>query len=163
VELTSHYQNAYVTHDLDKAVTLFERKFGLRDFLVFDPAEMTVRTPTGEQPYAARVATAWAGGLQLELIEPLSGYVDFYRGILPDDRSDYVPRFHHIALRRPTEDVMRREMAEAGFPLVMDGAVPGLTFAYVDARAEFGHYIELCTAIDAMWDYNRWPAQKPVF
>ena len=162
MRLTGHYQNAYITHDLDKGMELFKSRFELGEFLVFDPAELTVQTPRGESPYSARIATAWAGTLQIELIQPLSGFVDFYREVLPDDPADVLPRFHHIALRRPAVRELHRDMAESGMPMVMEGAVPGLTFTYLDARPVFGHYIELCTATEEMWQYNSWPTNKPL-
>src|SRR5688572_16252636 len=97
--LRGHMQNAYVTHDLDKAMEIVGNRFGIEKFDRFDP-EMTVETLAGVKPMNVRVASFWAGGLNIEIIEPVSGYIDHYVSLLPEDRSDAVPRFHHISLRR---------------------------------------------------------------
>jgi len=157
---SGHYQNAYVTHDLDKAMRLFSDRFGLKDWLVYEP-EMTVKTLQGLQPYAVRLATAWSGTLQLELIQPVSGFVHHYRNFLPEDSADFVPRFHHTALRRSSEQALRAEIAEIGLPLAFEGEVPGMVFVYLDAREWLGHYLEMCWATPEMWTINGWPADKP--
>ena len=35
--LRGHYQNAYVTHDLDAAMALVDGRFGAIDWIVFEP------------------------------------------------------------------------------------------------------------------------------
>ena len=49
--LTGHMQNAYVTHDLDKAMEIVGNRFGVEKFDRFDP-DMVVNTPHGPQPMA---------------------------------------------------------------------------------------------------------------
>ena len=100
--LTGHMQNAYVTHDLDKAMEIVGNRYGIEKFDRFDP-DMTILTPHGVKPMANRVASYWAGGLNIEIIQPVSGYVDDYVAMLPADKTDAVPRFHHISLRRDDE------------------------------------------------------------
>ena len=90
--LRGHMQNAYVTHDLDRAMEMIADRFKVERFDRFNP-EMVVNTLAGEQPMCSRVASFWAGGLNIELIEPVSGYVDHYVSMLPPDRTDAVPRF----------------------------------------------------------------------
>ncbi|MBW8754950.1 MAG: sulfotransferase [Sphingomonadales bacterium] len=103
--LHGHMQNAYVTHDLDKAMEIVADRFGVEKFDRFDP-DMVVNTPEGPQPMVNRVASYWAGGLNIEIIEPVSGYIGHYLSMLPADRTDAVPRFHHISLRRDDEAAM---------------------------------------------------------
>ncbi len=118
--LHGHMQNAFVTHNLDKAMEIVADRFKIETFDRFDP-QMTVRTLDGEKPLVTRVASFWAGGLNVELIEPVSGYADHYRTMMPRDRHDAVPRFHHISLRRDDEAEMRREIAGLDLPLAFEG------------------------------------------
>ena len=165
--LKGHMQNAYVTHDIDKAVELVSDRYGVTEWQRLNP-DMVVRTVTGDRPMVVRVASAWVGGLNLEIIEPVSGYVDHYATMLPADRHDPVPRFHHISLRRDDEAEMRREIAALGLPLAFEGpisirdAIPSLVFVYLDARASLGHYLEFTWKSPEAWQFVGWPAGRPV-
>ena len=44
--LTGHMQNAYVTHDLDKAMEIIGNRFDVQHFDRFDP-DMELRRPDG--------------------------------------------------------------------------------------------------------------------
>jgi len=166
--LTGHMQNAYVTHNLDKAMEIVADRFGVEHFDRFDP-DMVVNTPIGHQPMVNRVASFWAGGTNIEIIEPVSGYVDHYLAMLPADRSDAVPRFHHISLRRDDEAAMRAEIARLGLPLAFEGpvsikeAIPSLVFVYLDGRATLGHYVEFTWKSPEAWQFVGWPEQRPVW
>jgi hypothetical protein len=165
--LRGHMQNAYVTHDLDRAMEMVADRFEVERFDRFDP-DMVVRTVSGERPLRTRVASFWAGGLNVELIEPVSGYVDHYLAMLPQDRSDATPRFHHISLRRDDEAAMREEIARLGLPLAFEGPVtikgpiPSLVFVYLDGRAVLGHYVEFTWKSPEAWKLVGWPEGRPV-
>lgn len=160
--LRGHMQNAYVTRDLDKAMAIFADRYGVESFDRFDP-EMVVRTPEGERPMAVRVASFWAGGLNIEVIEPVSGYVDHYVSMLPPGGRDPTPRFHHISLRRDDEPAMREEIARLGQPLAFEGpvsireAIPDLVFVYLDTRSTLGHYLEYTWKSPEGWKFVGWP------
>ena len=166
--LHGHMQNAYVTHNLDKAMEIVADRFGVEKFDRFDP-EMTVKTLDGEKPLVTRVASYWAGGLNIEIIEPTGGYVDHYVSMLPEDRSDAIPRFHHISLRRDDEAAMRDEIEKLGLPLAFEGpksikeAIPSLVFIYLDGRQTLGHYIEFTWKSPEAWKYVGWPEGRPVW
>src|SRR5690606_13328047 len=66
--LRGHMQNAYVTHDLDKAMEIIGNQYGMEPFQRIDPV-LTIKTPQGNQPMSNRVASYWAGGLNIEVIE----------------------------------------------------------------------------------------------
>jgi hypothetical protein len=165
--LRGHMQNAYVTHDLDRAMEMVGNRFGVEKFDRFDP-DMVVRTPSGDKPMANRVASFWAGGLNVEIIEPVSGYVDDYLAMLPSDRRDATPRFHHISLRRDDEAAMRQEIAQLGLPLAFEGPVsikdkiPSLVFIYLDGRETLGHYVEFTWKSPEAWKFVGWPEGRPV-
>lgn len=159
--LQGHYQNAYVTHDLGRAMELISARYGVTDYLTFDP-EMAVQTASGEQMQKVKVAATWVGGLQIELIEPVSGFIDPFLAYLPADKSDAVPRFHHISLRRESLEEIRAECDQLGLPLVCEGGIPDLVFRYLDARGTLGHYLEYVWASDAGWQMVGWPRGRPI-
>lgn len=159
--LRNHFQNAYVTHNLDKAMKLVDDRFGRIDWIVFDP-EMILQTPSGPKESSVRAALGWKDGLQIELIQPVAGYLDHYLPVLPADKDDYVPRFHHIAVRRDDEAAMRKEIEQLGFPLLFESSVPGLVFIYLDAGQTLGHAFEYIWATPEGWDMQGWPRDKAV-
>ena len=160
--LTGHMQNAYVTHDLDKAMEIIGNRFDVQHFDRFDP-DMTVMTPDGPRPMVNRVASFWAGMLNVEIIQPVSGAIEHYLTMLPEDRTDAVPRFHHVAVRRDDLAAMRAEIAELGFPVLHEGEVPGLVFVYLDARETLGHYVEFTWKSPEAWQFVGWPEGRPVW
>ncbi|HUD30130.1 MAG TPA: VOC family protein [Novosphingobium sp.] len=156
-----HYQNAYVTHDLDRAMQRAGDLLGIAEFIVFEP-DMVLETPQGRREASVRAALGWSAGLQVELIEPVSGYVDHYLPFLPPDRRDPSPRFHHVGVRRDDIGAMRAEIARTGLPLAFEGSVPGLTFVYLDARETLGHYFEYVWASAEGWAGQGWPPDRPI-
>ncbi len=158
--LQGHYQNAYVTHDLQRAMDMVSERYGLSEFIKFD-MELPVRTPEGERTLAVKVACVWAGSLQIELIEPVSGAVEPYLPFLPADKTDATPRFHHISLRRDDYDAMQAEIAQLGLPFVCEGGIPDLLYTYLDARSTLGHYVEYVWASEAGWKMIGWPEGRP--
>lgn len=165
--LRGHFQNAYVTHNLDKAIEIFSNQYGIERFDRFDP-DMIVKTTAGEKPLCVRVASFWVGGLNIEVIEPVSGYVDHYVSMLPANRSDAVPRPHHLSFRRDDQQSMRDDIAKLRLPLAFEGPlsiknpIPNLIFVYLDARATLGHYIELTWKSREGWALVGWPEGRPV-
>ncbi|MDG2003510.1 MAG: VOC family protein [Novosphingobium sp.] len=160
MRLSGHYQNGYVTHDLDRGLEIFDERFGVDSFGSYD-ADVQVTTPSGVRRLAMRIAAGWVGGLNIELMQPVSGHVDPLLAMLPDDTGDPVPRFHHFALRRDNLGQMREEIAGCGLPLAFAGEPAGMAFAYLDARASLGHYIELVWKEPGGWAKIGWPEGKP--
>jgi len=161
ISLTGHYQNGYVTHDLDRALALVEHRFGLTGWTRFE-AEVPVRTVAGETTMRLKLASAWAGGTNIEIVQPMGGADHHYRTLLPEDPADPAPRIHHWALRREDLAAMRKEIAASGLPLGFAGVSPAMTFAYMDARASLGHYLEFVWKAPGGWDRIGWPEGKPV-
>jgi Glyoxalase/Bleomycin resistance protein/Dioxygenase superfamily len=157
-----HFQNAYVTHDLDDALCGIDKRFGKIDWIVFEP-DMELITPGGIKQSAVKAALGWHQGHQLEIIQPVKGYLDHYLPALPADTTDPSPRFHHIAVRRDDEAAMRAEIAQLGLPLEFEGAVPGLVFIYLDARKVLGHHFEFIWATPEGWEMQGWPKDRPVY
>lgn len=157
-----HYQNGYVTRDLDRAIELLSAHCGIESLSRYD-ADVIVDTPQGRKPLCMKIAAGWAGGLNIEVMEPVSGHIGPLVSMLPPDQDDLTPRLHHVALRRENLDDMRREITNCGFPLAFGGEPEGMVFAYLDARSTFGHYIELVWKVAGGWEKMGWPEQKPEF
>lgn len=157
MSLQGFYQLGYVTRDLERAIGLMGSGLGLSDFSHFD-VEMLLQTREGAKAAVLRVGTAWAGPMQVELIQPLSGHVDAYVAGLPEDPDNPTPRFHHLAVRRESMEEMRRDVAALGLPVVFETDGAGISSIYVDARARIGHYLELVCATAEGWAMMGWPA-----
>ncbi|MDE2302932.1 MAG: VOC family protein [Sphingomonadales bacterium] len=159
--LRGFFQNAYVTRNLDRAVALWSSTLGCGGFAAMD-FELCLRTAQGDRPVQLRVATAWIGALQVELIEPVSGHVAPYLQGLPADRTDFVPRFHHVAVRREDAGALRREVAALGLPIVFETSGNGIASTLVDASARLGHPIEFVCADAAGWELLGWPTSRKI-
>lgn len=156
MSLQGFYQTGYVTHDLERAIGLVSAGFGLSDFSRFD-VELLLRTPDGEKTACVRVGTAWAGPMQIELIQPLSGHVDAYLAGLPANPDDPTPRFHHLAVRRESVEEMRRDVAGLDLPIVFETEGGGISSIFIDARTRIGHHLELVCATADGWAMMGWP------
>lgn len=145
--LTNHYQNAYVTRDLDRALALLRARHGVDGFTRY-AVDMEVNTPGGRGRVVMKLALGWVGALQYELIEPVSGLVDIYRDAL----SEYPLQFHHVCMRVHDWDTFRADLDRQQRPVVIEGGTPGhLQFVYVDARDSLGHYLEYCWMTPERW------------
>ncbi|HEX4376809.1 MAG TPA: VOC family protein [Steroidobacteraceae bacterium] len=140
-------QNAYVTRDLDKAVAQLTQTHGLRNFIYFDP-DIEVKTPAGVGRAQTRVAMAWAGATQIEIIQPVAGLVDLYQPYLAADDS---MRFHHCAVRVDDWPVFCEKVARNGYTVAYASGLDGLEFMYLDARQTLGHYVEYIWATPHWW------------
>ena len=142
-----HYQNAYVTRNLDAARSALKARADIRHEAEFE-GSIALKTPTGEATMETKLAFLWIGNLQIELIQPLGGLVDFYRDALPaDDRL----AFHHSCMRVDDWDDFRAKVDQQPYPLVFEGEAGPLRFLYLDARRDLGHYLEYTNMPDVVW------------
>jgi hypothetical protein len=142
-----HYQNAYVTRDLDKAIAAFRTRGGVEKVLSFEaPVELT--TPRGRGTAVSKLAFIWVNNLQYELIQPVSGLVDIYRDALPEDDS---LKFHHVCMRVPEWDSFRARIDQMGYKIALEGGGDMLKFVYLDARDFLGHYLEYVWMVPERW------------
>lgn len=150
------YQTGYVTHNIERAIALVGADFGLSQFSHFE-VELALQTPGGVKSACLHVGTAWAGAMQVELIQPISGYLDAYLAGLPEDPDDITPRFHHFAVRRESMDLLRRDVANLAMPTVFEAEAAGIASVFVDARARIGHHLEFVCATPEGWAMLGWP------
>jgi len=145
--LEKHYQNAYVTADLDTALARLSEVHGANSFMSIEVGTQ-VWTPEGEGIATNRLALGWIGGMQYELIQPVSGPVGIYRDALVPGQ---LLRFHHVAMRADDWDGLLANVARKKKPIVYRGETDGLKFIYVDARDTLGHYLEYVWATPEKW------------
>lgn len=156
MSLQGFFQNAYVTHDLDRAIALCAAATGIDQFMPLD-LELPLLTPEGERSIRLRVATGWIATLQIELIQPISGHIAPYAAGLPADPADAAPRFHHVAVRRDDPDALAREVEVLAQPVIFRTGGNGISSVFVDATARLGHPIEFVCATPEGWDLLGWP------
>ncbi len=140
-----HFQNAYITRDIDKWVERFRTQAGVEDARSFE-VSVEFKTPAGVG--TNKLAFIWIDNLQYELIEPVSGAVDIYADDLPDDDS---LKFHHICMRVDDWDSFRAEVDRQPYKVVLEGGGDQLRFLYLDARDFLGHYLEYVWMTDERW------------
>jgi hypothetical protein len=123
---------------------------------------MVLQSDGETRPASVRVGVSWAGALQIELIQPVSGYVDHYARRLPEDRNDPSPRFHHVGLRRDDLEAMREELSHLDLPFAFEGGSPSsLIYVYFDAAQSLGHYVEYVWTTPDVWRGMGWPEGVP--
>jgi hypothetical protein len=143
------WQLGYVCSDLDRGMDFMRDRFGLSHCVEVPTDTARVLDHHDEQvDWEARIAMGARGGLIVELIEPVSGDVDFYRRFLPQDGSLGV-RLHHLATHVPPGDdvweQIRELLAASGLRFDHTVLIPDRVRAgYVDTSAELGHLLEVC-------------------
>jgi hypothetical protein len=144
-----HYQNAYVTRNVDKAVADFRKYADVRTVMEIE-TPVKVWTPQGEGEGVQKLAFVWVEDLNYELIEPKSGDVlALYRDALADD--DRLV-FHHVCHVVDDWDELTSRVAREPFPVVLKGGTPGLLeFLYIDTRPWLGHYTEYVWMVPDRW------------
>ena len=142
-----HYQNAYITRNIDKAIADFRSRVEVQNVMTYE-GEVEVTTPKGKGTAVNKLAFIWINNLQYELIQPVSGLCDIYKDELPDD--DRL-KFHHICMRVPEWDGFRQRVRDKGYSVVLEGGGDLLKYIYVDARHLVGHYLEYVWCTPERW------------
>lgn len=144
------HQIAYVTNDFGKALEKF-KGLGVTRFLELKNISFPIaRDGTSVE---CHIALGRSGGMEIEVIEPLSANAGLYREPLTSD--DFTMQFHHVAQRLFTEqefDTFRKHMIASGAPLPVEGASNGMTYFYADLRDSLGHYVEYIYGSPEYWE-----------
>lgn len=139
--LCGHFwQMAYVTNDFDQALAVFGEKTGVKKWFIGRDAQFMVG-PGADA--SCHVAVAFAGGIQLEIIQPLGGTDHVYREPLKGDA--FQLHYHHEAKRIDSLGqlaALKDEVRRQGFEIVIEGTNPLATYFYADTRPLLGHYTE---------------------
>ena len=148
--LTTHfpYQIGYVTTDADQAVKNLGAEVGATEWLY---GEEQVITPVHEGetlPIKVKIHNATIGGVEFEVIQPISDPTGLYTDFLPD--SGFGMALHHIAYRvsgdeanwGPVRAKFDDSQVTEGVVGTADQPAGHFRYMYVDKRAELGHYLE---------------------
>ncbi len=134
-------QIAYVTTDIEKAITLFRNRHHVERWARLCPIE--IETAKGKSA-RLNIGLAYVGAVQIELIQPLGGHDGVYREALPEQ--GFAIRHHHVAQLIDTLDSFERQRAEIaaqGVRISLEGENAGMArYFYSDHRDTLGHYIE---------------------
>jgi hypothetical protein len=152
--LDNHFQNAYITRDLEQAMALFKTTHDFDRFVSMEVRQQ-LKTRSGNGEAVVKMALGWIGDLQYELIQPVSGLIDVYLDGLPER---HPMQFHHVCMRVIDDwDGFRARLEREKQPIVMEGSGMGggLKFLYLDARATLGHYLEYCWMTPERWTQIR--------
>ncbi len=138
---TETIQLAIVVRDLDAAMRTYVHDYGIGPWEIygFDPGNVADMREDGEPVERSwRLAIAYVGQVQWELIEPL------------DDESVYA-RFlaetggglHHVGVAVPDFDEAVVEQAARGYGVLLGGEYKGIRFAYLDTVGDLGLVTEI--------------------
>lgn len=143
-----HSHSAWVTNDLDRALDVFRKRYGVGDFSF-------IEGPSPEGGHI-RVAFAWAGGQVLEIIRATGPGFEFYNEMLPE--GEFAIRFHHLGFLVEDEAGWKRleeELRRGEWPIAYSTLTGDFIDAYYVKAPELGHYLEYVrpfAAGDAFYD-----------
>jgi hypothetical protein len=152
----SFLQLGYVTDDVDAAASYLESRVGTVDCVRHYRSSLGGgRPPSGpgepRSPFVVvdgepadewliDVALVNAGPTNLEIIRPVGGAVDLYRGAL---RPGVPATLHHLGFVVDDFDEASAVVAAAGREWAQYGDSGAIRFGYLDMTAELGHFVEI--------------------
>ncbi len=147
-------QICVVTHDLDTMVQRYADELGIGPWWVneYKAPDLFDTTYRGQaQPYSMRLALAWTGALNWEIIQPLEG---------PSIYRDYLERnqegIQHVGIMLGDLGMNWEECHQSfklrGFEKIQEGSWKRFKFCYYDTLASSGTIIEI---IDRPADFER--------
>jgi catechol 2,3-dioxygenase-like lactoylglutathione lyase family enzyme len=146
-------QVAWVIEDIVAAESLWGSAFGIAKWtripdVRFGPDTCTYRGEPAD--FVAHISMAYAGDLQLELIQPVSG-ASLYTEFLAASG----PGLHHVCFETDDMEASLAEAQGAGLAVLQEGSMAdgAIRFAYVDGSAGGAPYIELAELAPAMRDF----------
>lgn len=130
-----HFQIAWNTTDMDRAMAVFERRHGVREW----------RRLEGPLPQGGKVRMeiGWAGGVMYELLCAEGPGAEVFRAGLPDQ--GFAMRPHHLGYYVPTAeawDAVLREVEQAGLKVLHATSVPGFLQAIIVEEPDLGLFLE---------------------
>lgn len=141
-----HSHSAWVTNDLDRAVEIFARHYGVAEYRFLE----------GDMPSGGhiRAAFAWAGGQVLEIISASGPGSEFYNEMLPAD--EFAIRFHHLGFI--VHDAagwksLEADLRDGGWPIAHETLTGDFIDAYYIKAPELGHYLEYVRPMSAGIDF----------
>ncbi|HLB91540.1 MAG TPA: VOC family protein [Terriglobales bacterium] len=133
--LAEHFQMAYVTTDMERALDLFKTRFGIQRF-----SRLEGQMPAGGQ---IRAEFAWVGTIMYEVICASGPGSDIYMERLPRGDGFHLKHHHLGFLLRSREqwDAVMVKARQSGWSVPYHNDNPLVEVCFVDAT-ELGHYLE---------------------
>ena len=138
---TETIQIAIVVRDLDAAMRTYVHDYGIGPWEIygFDPGNVADLREDGERVERAwRLAIAYVGGVQWELIEPLDEESVYARFLAETGGG-----LHHVGVAVPDFDGTLAEQAGRGNGVLLGGEYKGIRFAYLDTVGDLGFVTEI--------------------
>ena len=137
-------QIAYIVRDIDKATRLHWEVCGIGpwDVYEFDASKVDDFVYRGRPAtHKALLGLAWRDGIQLELLQPVSGYC-----IYDEHLERKGEGLHHIKLYHADCGKAVADYAGRGYPVIQSGRFDQDEHYYLDTENDFGYVIELGNA-----------------
>lgn len=137
-------QIAYVVRDLETAMRRHWEVCGIGpwDVYEFDASKVDDFVYRGKPAtHKALLALAWRDGMQLELLQPVSGYC-----IYDEHLERKGEGLHHIKLYHADCAKAVADYARKGYAVTQSGRFDQDEHYYLDTEADFGYVIELGNA-----------------
>ncbi|HTV95132.1 MAG TPA: hypothetical protein VME42_04000 [Steroidobacteraceae bacterium] len=133
--LAEHFQMAYVTTDMERALDLLQSRLGIREF----------RRLEGQMPAGGHIRAefAWVGTIMYELICASGPGSEIYMDRLPPG-DDFHMKHHHLGFLLRSREQWEAVMVKArqsGWSVPYRNDNPLVEVCFVDAT-ELGHYLE---------------------
>jgi catechol 2,3-dioxygenase-like lactoylglutathione lyase family enzyme len=146
-------QIAWVTDDIEATERLLQEQFGSSAWtripdVAFEASATTYRgRPAG---LVAHISLAYAGDLQLELIQPVSG-----ESVHTEFLAANGPGLHHVCFATDDLDAACARAEAAGHAVAMRGSMMDgeIEFAYVDCATAGAPYVELARIGPVMQEF----------
>jgi methylmalonyl-CoA/ethylmalonyl-CoA epimerase len=138
---TETIQLAVVVRDLDAAMRTYVHDYGIGPWEIygFDPGNVADMRENGEPVERSwRLAIAYVGHVQWELIEPLDEESVYARFLAKTGGG-----LHHVGVAVPDFDGTLAEQAARGNGVLLGGEYKGIRFAYLDTVRDLGLVTEI--------------------
>lgn len=141
-------QMAYVVPDMEAAIAWWVRDARTGPWFLLESFTGADHVYRGTPSLAdVRIAMAFAGHMQIELIQPKDDHPSVYREMI--DRRGY--GFHHIGIACEDVDTEIPAYLARGYSLAFTASVPtGSHVAYLDGGGAHPHFVELIPATPGM-------------
>ena len=157
-------QTAYYVADVDAAAALWVQRFGAGPFFVAEHIPLTGVVVRGQaSQFDHTSAYGWHGKTMVELVQQNCR--------TPSIFNDRAYGLHHMAYFAPDIDAELQRLSRLGITTAMTASTAsGIRFAFADAIAAMGHYLELYQddeTIRGFYEFVRtasvgWDGRNPV-
>jgi hypothetical protein len=161
-------QMAYIVEDIEAAIGWWVRDARTGPWFLLDSFLGDDHVYRGEKSQAdVRIAMAFAGHMQIELIQPKDDHPSVYRETIASRGFG----FHHVGIASADVDAEIATYAARGYTLAFRAGVPtGGAVAYLDGGTASPGFVELIPATSAMdagftafWRASLdWDGQNPI-